>query len=116
MSEEPARYGPQPPIACCLDALDPATRKRQHELLALVRSQVQAVEELPNGYAATLAADPVLFLQIAEWVSLERRCCPFADFTIEWTRDDVVRVRLTGAAGAKEVLAAEILGDKGASF
>lgn len=115
MSEEPARHGPQPAIACCLDALDPAMRRRQHELLTLVRSRVQAMEELPNGFAATLPADPVLFLQIAEWVSLERRCCPFADFTIEWTGDDVVRVRFTGGAGAKEVLAAEILGEKGAS-
>lgn len=114
MSEGPARYGPQPAIACSLDALDTASRKRQHELLAVVRSRVQSMEELPDGFAATLPADPALFLQVAEWVSLERRCCPFADFTIEWTRDDVVRVRFTGGDGAKEVFAAEILGEEGA--
>lgn len=45
---------------------------------------------------------------MAEWVSLERRCCAFAEFTIEWRMDDTVWVRLTGKAGVKEVLAAEM--------
>lgn len=41
-------------------------------------------------------------------MSLERRCCAFAEFTIEWRMDDTVWVRLTGKAGVKEVLAAEM--------
>ena len=33
---------------------------------------------------------------------------PFLDFALEWKRDDSVRVKITGAPGVKEFLAAEM--------
>jgi hypothetical protein len=102
----------QPPIACRTNALDKTQRKRQQELLDLVRRSAQATQELPDGYAFRLAADPALFQQAAEWVSLERRCCPFVQFTLDWKRDDAVWIAFTGGPGVKDFLAAEILGAK----
>ena len=97
-------------FACRIDTLDGRQRQRQQELLALMRRSAQAQDELADGYAFRLPADPVLFERAAEWVSLERRCCPFVQFTLEWNQDDTVWVRLTGAPGVKTFLAAEILG------
>ena len=84
-------------------------RKRQQELLHLVRSSTQSTEELSDGYAFRLAAEPALFQQAAEWVTLERRCCPFVQFGLEWRTDQTVWVRMTGGPGVKEALKAEIL-------
>jgi hypothetical protein len=75
-----------------------------------MRRHAQSREELSDGYAFRLPADPVLFQQAAEWVALERRCCPFVQFALEWKEDDTVWVRFTGAPGVKQFLAAEILG------
>jgi hypothetical protein len=99
-----------PPLFCRANALDKTQRKRQQELLELMRRSAQAKDELSDGYAFRLAADPLLFQQAAEWVTLERRCCPFVQFSLEWKQDDSVWVRFTGGPGVKQFLAAEILG------
>ena len=97
-------------FTCRIDTLDRHQRLRQQELLALMRRSAKSQDELTDGYAFRLPADPVLFQQAAEWVSLERRCCPFVQFALEWNEDDSVWVRFTGAPGVKEFLAAAILG------
>jgi hypothetical protein len=101
---------PAPPLACRANALDKIQRKRQQELLGLMRTSAQAKEELPNGYAFRLNTDAALFQQAAEWISLERLCCPFVEFSLEWKQDDTVWVRFTGGPGVKEFIALEILG------
>jgi hypothetical protein len=98
-----------PPLYCRANALDKAQRRRQQELLALMRRSAQATEELRDGYALRLPAEAGLFQQAAEWIALERRCCPFVDFALEWKADESVRVRLTGGKGVKAFLAAEVL-------
>lgn len=98
----------EPPIACQLHALDAGGRRRQKELLEKLRSVVLKTEERSDGFEFQLPSDRAVFLELAEWVGLERVCCPFAAFAIEWRRDDTLWVRITGGAGAKEVLAAEM--------
>jgi hypothetical protein len=68
----------------------------------------QAREDLAEGVAFRLPADPVLFQQAAVWIGLERRCCPFVRFTLEWKDDETVWVRLEGGPGVKEAIAAEM--------
>jgi hypothetical protein len=105
---------PTPPIACRPYALDRTQRPRQQALLAKVRRAAIATRDLPNGLVVTFPADPGLFLELAEWISLEHRCCPFLDFDLEWKGDETVSVRLTGGPGVKEAIAAEMgLGDQG---
>lgn len=95
-----------PPIACQPKALDAAQRKRQQALLETVRRKVQTTQELNGGFALRLPSEPETFLELAEWIGLEHRCCPFIEFALEWRRDDSVWVRLTGGPGVKEALAA----------
>jgi hypothetical protein len=89
----------EPPIACHPKALDETQRKRQQELLEVVRRSAQATHELADGFAFRLASDPALFQQAAEWVTLERRCCPFIHFALEWKRDQPTTTWM-GAGGA----------------
>ena len=97
-----------PPIACRLKALDAEQRKRQKELLGIVRGKIQKTIELPEGFALQMPTDHATFMEVAEWVSLERRCCAFAKFVLEMRLDNTVWVTVTGKSGAKEVLAAEM--------
>jgi hypothetical protein len=95
------------PIACRPHALDQAQRERQRALLAEVSGQAKGTDELPDGIALRFPAEDAVFLKVAEWISLERRCCAFLDFALEW-RAEGVRVRLTGPEGVKELIAAEM--------
>ena len=97
-----------PPIACHLKALDATQRERQKELLGIVRGKIQKTVELSDGFALQMPTDQATFLEVAEWVSLERRCCGFAEFALELRLDDTVWVKMTGKPGAKEVFAAEM--------
>lgn len=99
---------PAPPIACQPAALDNAQRRRQQELLDEFRRRTVATRDLPDGFVLVMPPDPALFVGLAEWVSLERRCCPFLALALEWTTGDEVLVRLTGQPGVKEVIAAEM--------
>jgi hypothetical protein len=103
----PAQSAPVP-FACRANALDKAQRQRQQALLETVRNATLATRDLPDGFSLSFPPDAALFLQLAEWISLERRCCPFLEFGLEWKLDDSVSVRLTGQPGVKEVIAAEM--------
>jgi hypothetical protein len=63
-----------PPFACQANALDMGQRRRQQALLGTVRRTALAKHDLPDGLALTFPADPALFVELAEWISLERRC------------------------------------------
>jgi hypothetical protein len=97
-----------PPIACQLKALGPVERARQKELLEVVRGKIRGVVEFDEGFELELPADAGSFMEVAEWVNLERRCCAFANFAILSEGDDRLRVRLSGGPGAREVLLAEM--------
>lgn len=97
-----------PPIACTPEALEATQRARQKTLLAVIQEKIQTTEELSHGYALKLPTDHATFLEAAEWVGLERKCCAFVEFSLEWRLDDTFWVKLTGHEGVKEVLAAEM--------
>jgi hypothetical protein len=90
------------PLVCISDALTPAERTRSLALRrALVASIVESAD-VPNGIALRLAWGLVA---LAEWIVLERRCCPFLDFELRWRRDDdAFWLVLSGPAGTKELL------------
>jgi hypothetical protein len=83
---------------------------------------VTSAEELPDGFrlrfparagatAPQAADDGPLVLSIAEWIILERRCCPSITFAIEFEAGrGPVAVRMTGRPGIKPFLLAEFKG------
>lgn len=96
------------PLACVLDAI-PAAERPAH--LALMRSLFGAAarerEALPEGYAFRFA--PEALAEVARFVANERRCCPFLTFEIAAAAPhDAVWLRLTGPAGTRAFLDAEL--------
>lgn len=90
------------PIACRLSALTKEEREREADLLREHRGAVREVRELPDGYAYRFASNDGLFRRLAELVTLERRCCPFLTFELEWGGDADPWLRVTGGPAAKE--------------
>jgi hypothetical protein len=95
------------PLACDLTALDPAQRERRGALAARLTAAREEVRELPDGYAFRFASDPSTCLAVMEFVTLERRCCPFLDFVLDVEREGgPLWLRLTGREGVKPFLEA----------
>ena len=98
-------------LVCNLGVMTEAERTRY---LALSRKLMRATEErreLADGFEFCIESDQISLVEIAEWITFERRCCPFFKLQIEAAPDDgPVALRMTGAAGIKEFILAEIGG------
>ena len=79
---------------------------RYLELRRFLGQSVRDVGELPDGYALQLPATAEAFLAVAEWITLERQCCPFMDFALDWRPSQGLWLRLTGADGVKAMIGA----------
>jgi hypothetical protein len=98
----------QSPLACNAMALEARQKQRIRALLEELRAETQEVRELPNGYAFRLPAQASVISSAAEYVDLERRCCPFFDFVLSAKREGgPVWITLSGRAGTKEFAKAE---------
>ena len=100
--------GESMPVACRLGAFTPEEQTRHSELMATLAPILQSPRELENGYAFPLAATPEQFVAVAEWITLERKCCPFLEFDLKWTpQTNTPELRLTGGPGVKDFIAAQ---------
>jgi hypothetical protein len=98
--------GSESPIACELDAISAADRPRYDELRKMLAASAIGKRELPDGVAVRISTERMALAQLAEWISFERKCCPFLDFRIDVAPESgPVWVSLTGRAGVKEFLA-----------
>ena len=93
-------------IVCNMSAFSPDERQRYLTLRAKVMESVQQVTETPRGFRAGLAGT-VAAGEIAEWITLEQRCCPFLELSIHPAGDTTQWLDLEGGAGVKELLRAE---------
>lgn len=103
-----SREGTPLVFACDLGALTPEQRARQAELRARLERSTTRVKEDPEGYTFEYATD-LAPTTVAEWVDLERKCCPFLRFTVDVPEQSgPVQLHVRGAAGVKTFLAAEM--------
>ena len=72
-------------------------------------SQIEETRELPNGYEFRFADETDVLKRLADFVSLEKLCCPFLRFEVE-AESGRVSLRLTGRDGVKEFIREEISG------
>ena len=94
---------------CRLDALDTAERARYQELRKQLHAGVEEVKELADGYAFRLAADSKTILLAAEWITFERRCCPFFNFALDIESEkQSLWMRVTGREGVKAFMQLEM--------
>jgi hypothetical protein len=97
------------PIACELGVFDAATFARYHVLREQLDRASRGIEEQSDGYVVVLSGDDATLALVAEWLALERRCCPFLAFSVTFAGpEEPIRVKLGGDADVKRFLAAEL--------
>ena len=93
------------PLACDLGAISASDRPRYHELRRAVATSVVGKRELPDGLAIQIDIGQITLPELAEWISFERKCCPFFEFRIDLASGSgPVWLSLTGRAGVKEFI------------
>jgi hypothetical protein len=100
-----------PILACNLTAIDDADRPRYNELVKRIRAAMRDRREIPDGYVFTLDHGAVALPEAAEWISMERLCCPF--LTLQLSASGTHShwlLTLSGPAGIKPLLDAEFPG------
>jgi len=97
------------PFACDMTAIAPEQRGTHLAAIERLFQAVQSKRELPDGYAFELPNASDMLLTAAEFISLERLCCPFFGFGLKIEREGgSVWLSLTGREGVKPFIMAEI--------
>ena len=93
-------------LACVSGAIPAAERSAHFALLTrLFGENERERQDIPDGYAFRFDAKE--FDDIARFVTNERRCCPFLNFTLALSADSgPIWLRLSGPAGTRDLLAA----------
>ena len=97
-----------PVFACNLKAITAADRPRYHELVKRIRLALRDRSEVANGYTFKLDSKAVTLPETAEWISMERLCCPFLTLHLSVSGNQPHWIlTLTGPEGAKPLIEAE---------
>lgn len=99
------------PLACDMNVFTPTQHDDHVQSTAHLFEAVQRIQEVENGYRFTFPNETELILNIAEFISNERLCCPFLKFTLNVTRNsESISLTLVGPEGTQEFLRAEFSG------
>jgi hypothetical protein len=93
---------------CNLKALSTKERERHRQLTREIEQARVETIELANGFAFRFQEGTISLAELAEWVSAERKCCPFFDFEIELQGDNgPLWLKLRGKEGVKTFMRSE---------
>lgn len=97
------------PFACVMEAIEPDRRPKHLATARQLFLAVKETRELADGYAFRLPDEAGALQRAAEFISLERLCCPFFGFALEVEPEGgAVWLRLTGREGIKPFIRAEV--------
>jgi len=97
------------PFACDMTAIAPHQRDPHIATIKTLFNAVISVDELANGYQFELPNQTEILGLSAEFISLERLCCPFFGFTLDVEPEGgKLRLSLTGREGVKPFILEEI--------
>jgi hypothetical protein len=97
------------PMACDMSAIEPGLRAGHVATGGRVFRAAEEIRELPEGYASRLPGDSNALPDAAEFISLERLCCPFLGFVLEVEAEGgPVWLRLAGRDGVKAFIREEV--------
>ena len=99
------------PLVCNMDVFTPAQRDFHIENTTQLMQAVQTIQEVENGYQFTFSSETEMITKIAEFISNERLCCPFLNFTLKVNSvDEPMSLSLAGPIGTQEFLRLEFNG------
>ena len=97
------------PLACNMDVFTTDERENHMQSTARLYQSVQDIRETKNGYEFVFPNDSEIITGLAEFISNERQCCPFLDFTLRVSPNvEPISLVLSGPEGTKEFLQAEL--------
>jgi len=97
------------PFACDMTAIAPGERDAHLATIERLFRSVESVREVADGYSFQLPNEAEILLTAAQFISLERLCCPFFGFGLEVEREGgSVWLSLTGREGVKPFIMAEV--------
>jgi hypothetical protein len=97
-----------PVIACNVGAIRAEDRPRYKELVHKTRAAMHARRELRDGYSFKVRGTGVTLVELAEWITMERLCCPFLTIAISTSgAEPDWELTLTGSEGVKALIEAE---------
>ncbi|MBV9268330.1 MAG: hypothetical protein JO061_19340, partial [Acidobacteriaceae bacterium] len=72
-------------------------------------SAITASRDLTDGYAFRIDAAKASLIDVANWLMLWRRCCPFYEFQIDFHAADAsVGLSVKGRPGVKEYIPVDV--------
>jgi hypothetical protein len=99
------------PFACDMTAIAPDKRGTHLSTIDNLFRLVEEIREFPSGYAFRLPNESEVLMTTAEFIALERLCCPFFGFGVEVEREGgPIWLSFTGREGVKPFIMAEIGG------
>jgi hypothetical protein len=100
--------GVAPVFVCNLKAISAAERPRYNDLVKRIRAAIRDRSEISNGYAFKMDGKAVALPEAAEWVGMERLCCPFLTLQLSASGNQADwLLTLTGPTGVKQLITAE---------
>jgi hypothetical protein len=97
------------PVACCHTVFTKEERAAYKSIWGELESRRIGIAELEIGYEHQFPGDPDTLRLIYEWVSMERKCCPFLTFSVIASKiEEPILLRLTGNEEAKAFLRTDI--------
>ena len=96
-------------LACNPNAIEASQREQHVNTSRQVFAAALERQELPNGYAFRLSEKHTTLLQVAEYLTNDRRCCPFFHYTLSIEPDaTAVWLAISGPDGVKEGILASL--------
>lgn len=94
-------------LACNLKAIHTADRPRYTDLMKRLRASVRTQTEIVDGYRYALDTTMMTLPEVAEWIAMERLCCPFLAFQLDVKSNGDSQLTLRGPEGVKAILVEE---------
>jgi hypothetical protein len=106
--EKENRVTEQNGFYCNIKALTAEERARHKIMTEKLMARRAEIVETEKGYEFQFSPKDVSVGEVADWVVLESKCCPFFDFHIDLENEGrLVCLRLTGREGIKAFIRAE---------
>jgi hypothetical protein len=92
-----------PGLTCKIEAIGATRHPRHDDLKRRLRSCIEDCGELPDGYCYSLRSNEITLVEVAEWIMMERLCCPFLTFQLE-VAGETFRLPMCGPEHARAIL------------
>ena len=93
---------------CNTKALTPAERVHHKQLTDRIIATRREIVETEKGYEFQFTPADISLAELADWVAIESKCCPFFDFHLDLEQvGTLLCLRITGEEGIKPFIRTE---------